>query len=74
MSKNSGDKLLGMWILFFMLILLFIPFNDEIHIIGENVNATRIEVVMMDVLPTFLIVGIVLYAIFILSYTIKMMR
>jgi len=60
-----------MWILLFMLIFLFPSFNTQIHLIGEHVNATNIEVVLMDVTPTILIVGVVAYAILLVSYTIK---
>lgn len=74
MSKDSSSKLLGMYLILFMLIFLFPSFNNQIIIIGTNASATTIEIVMMDVLPTFLIVGIILFAILILSYTIKMMR
>jgi hypothetical protein len=71
---NSSNRLLGMWLIFFMLIFLFPSFNTQVHTIGEHVNATDIEVVLMDLTPTLLIVGIVLYAILLISYTIRMMR
>ncbi|MBA7493371.1 hypothetical protein ES702_03929 [subsurface metagenome] len=69
---QRSNRLLGMWLLLFMLIFLFPSFNTQVHLIGENVNATNIEVILMDITPTILIVGVVAYAILLTSYTIKM--
>jgi len=70
----KSNRLLGMWLLLFMLIFLFPSFNTQVHLIGENVNATNIEVILMDVTPTILIVGVVAYAILLTSYTLKMIN
>lgn len=67
----ASDKLLMGYVILFMLIFLYPFLNDQIHVIGEHVNATTLEVTLMGFMPTFMVVFIVAYAGLIIYFTVE---
>lgn len=70
----SSEKVVMGFVLLFILIFTYPSFNDGITAIGEDVNATDMEVTLMGITPPILVVFISCYAGVLIYYTVEEIR
>lgn len=70
----SSEKVVMGFVLLFILIFTYPSLNDQITVIGEDVNATNLEVTLMNIVPTILVVFIACYSGVLIYYAVEELR